>query len=732
MSNDSLSQRRTYIYILRDPSGGVRYVGKADDPKRRLREHLSPKSREANPYKARWLAQLQAADLLPELEVVEEVGIENWEERERWWIAHYRSLGARLVNCTDGGDGVVGYKAPPELLERMAAFNRRINADPAVRAKRSESNKRAWADPEFRLRQKLAHANLPPRSEESRQRRGNQRSVRGAPGVGTRASWATALEKRGRMAEQNGQPSPIAATHSPRFLGDLRPDITAADSFQISVHFPADSPVIEALDNADQERYPETDPWLDRLTIVLHDVPVEIKSEDKTQNAVAELVRDVRTIFYALEDGTVCYPICGWWLHWRDNSAELAEEHHRIQTRNRRLNIEPPEGFISAVRGDLMPTPTPVPAPRPSAKPQALPPLLSFTADRIHKGAVEAFSLVERWESCDGFHKAHAASGALKDFAMLCGFPKDPGAEVWDFLMGRGEAAIKAHYALWARLYEQTGAAPGQWGRMNINQFCSDLGYKPHPRGGFKRERKQEAMRLLEVLTSVEIAVRFRVAGKKPQIREISGPLWARGLQGRQRDLYSDLFGQAREGDPSLWEPIGFTFGPGPWFADPAWRQQNQFLGLIGAGLMKLETHTDQTAIRIGGYLGTLARFDQYRTRRLKVATLLERIGMDRTYPRNPERLQSKIELAFEKLVEVNVIARWGYTDAEPSEPDMDDAEDLVTLAEFAHVPWRRKTLEVEWPAAVRAETKRLERAERKALATGNRRTSNLADTLGG
>jgi hypothetical protein len=369
----------------------------------------------------------------------------------------------------------------------------------------------------------------------------------------------------------------------------------------------------------------------------------------------------------------------------------------------------------------LLPAGPPERAPSTALEP--LRSLLKFPADRIHKGAVEAFSAADQWRPGDRFYRAHEASGSHKDFAMLCGFAADPGEEIWTLLLSRGEAVIKAHYALWARLYEQTGGQPGQHAVMNINQFCADLGYKPHHKGGFKRERKQEAMRLLEALTSVEIAVRFRVIGSKTgRIREISGRLWERGYAARERDQYGDLFGQAREGDPDLWDPTGFSFGPGPWFADPAWRNQNRYLGLIGAGLMKLQPDNDQAAIRIGGYLGALARFDQFRTRRIRVATLLERIGMADSYPRHPRRLQELIERGLFKLVEVGILARWDYTDVDPTEPDMDDPEALAALADTPLTPWRRQMIEVEWPAALLGEAERLEAAERRAISERKKR----------
>ncbi len=77
----------TYIYLLRDPkTSAPRYVGKSDNPEKRLKQHGSKFSGHS-------------------IEVLETVGQDNWREAERRWIKHF---GDQLMNGSPGGDGVSG------------------------------------------------------------------------------------------------------------------------------------------------------------------------------------------------------------------------------------------------------------------------------------------------------------------------------------------------------------------------------------------------------------------------------------------------------------------------------------------------------------------------------------------------------------------------------------------------------------------------------------------------
>jgi hypothetical protein len=354
----------------------------------------------------------------------------------------------------------------------------------------------------------------------------------------------------------------------------------------------------------------------------------------------------------------------------------------------------------------------------------ALPPYTRFPADRIHMGTVEAFARIHEWKESDDFHRAlTVASGP--QFHQTVGLRSDPGEQIWNVLR-ESERMILGHYALWARCYETTGGDPSQYVILSVPQFCADLDYKKHHKGGFRLRDKREAMQLLEALTTPEIAVEFVTPGRAGKVLRLRGRIWERGLEAEQRDQYSDLFGSARSGDRNLWEPIGFSYRPGPWFADSEWRRYNRFVGMIGAGLLKLHTRNDRWAIRIGGYYGTLARIGQYRSRTIAVAKVLEKTGLMVVNARNPAEQEEAFSRAHDRLVQVGVLLAWMYEENASGpvdeEPDMDDPETLATLHAYGAGDWRRKRVRLEWPAAMTMAGESLSAAQERAIQRAKRR----------
>lgn len=93
----------TFIYILKDPvTNKVRYVGKSNNPRRRLTYHLD-KTKDLGTHKRNWINSLITK---PILEIIKEVPKNEWQKYEKYYIDYYLSIGCDLVNWSDGGEGL--------------------------------------------------------------------------------------------------------------------------------------------------------------------------------------------------------------------------------------------------------------------------------------------------------------------------------------------------------------------------------------------------------------------------------------------------------------------------------------------------------------------------------------------------------------------------------------------------------------------------------------------------
>ena len=87
------------IYALVDPdSGMIRYIGKANDPAKRLQTHARESRRLMRPVNC-WVRSLGR---LPDLVVLRD-NCHDWEQEERRLIASARASGYPLLNVADGG-----------------------------------------------------------------------------------------------------------------------------------------------------------------------------------------------------------------------------------------------------------------------------------------------------------------------------------------------------------------------------------------------------------------------------------------------------------------------------------------------------------------------------------------------------------------------------------------------------------------------------------------------------
>jgi len=96
----------TFIYGLVDPrTDEIRYIGKANDIRQRLKNHLNP-ARYRPTHKFNWIRKLRRLNMKPYLIILDEVPINDWKFWEKFWIQLIKSWGFNLVNHTEGGEGL--------------------------------------------------------------------------------------------------------------------------------------------------------------------------------------------------------------------------------------------------------------------------------------------------------------------------------------------------------------------------------------------------------------------------------------------------------------------------------------------------------------------------------------------------------------------------------------------------------------------------------------------------
>lgn len=96
--------RRIVIYGLCDPfSGQLRYIGKTDNVRERLRQHVCDARRGRTTRTAAWIRSLLKMHKWPRAVTIERTTEDQWQEREKYWIAHFREVGCDLTNTTCGG-----------------------------------------------------------------------------------------------------------------------------------------------------------------------------------------------------------------------------------------------------------------------------------------------------------------------------------------------------------------------------------------------------------------------------------------------------------------------------------------------------------------------------------------------------------------------------------------------------------------------------------------------------
>lgn len=111
----------TYIYTLEDPiTNDIRYVGKTSRSiKIRYQEHLYD-CKKGKAYSSRWINKLSKKGLEPIVREIDSCN-NNGSELEKFYISKYKSIGCKLTNLTEGGEGLIGYKHSEECKKAQSS-----------------------------------------------------------------------------------------------------------------------------------------------------------------------------------------------------------------------------------------------------------------------------------------------------------------------------------------------------------------------------------------------------------------------------------------------------------------------------------------------------------------------------------------------------------------------------------------------------------------------------------
>lgn len=122
--------KKAYIYCLKDTEGNIRYIGKTINIKKRLSSHINEAKRgKSRRHVCHWIKQLITNNQLPIIEIIEVCDDSNWQEKEIYWINHYRAILDKLCNNANGGLGGSGKKnyTKEELEERAISASTRFS-----------------------------------------------------------------------------------------------------------------------------------------------------------------------------------------------------------------------------------------------------------------------------------------------------------------------------------------------------------------------------------------------------------------------------------------------------------------------------------------------------------------------------------------------------------------------------------------------------------------------------
>ncbi len=123
--NGMYKEGYTYIYAILDNCKQIVYVGKADNPFKRFREHkITGKAK-----KDYWINKYLHVGQIMDFVILKQCKIKEWEYWEKYFISEYKKKNPMLENIANGGMGVVGSqssidKSAKSRCKKVLQYNR--------------------------------------------------------------------------------------------------------------------------------------------------------------------------------------------------------------------------------------------------------------------------------------------------------------------------------------------------------------------------------------------------------------------------------------------------------------------------------------------------------------------------------------------------------------------------------------------------------------------------------
>lgn len=193
-----------YALALESSPEDYRYIGRTSySTARRLSDHWSQAKRGRNTHLYKWMRNsLSNKEKIIIVVIEDNLSFNESSSREVYWIKHYRMLGYKLTNSTDGGEGALGFSLSAESRAKISASLRGKPLSEETKAKISASLRGRTHSPEHIEKNRQVHIGHAV-SEETRAKIGLAGRGR-VPSPETRAKRSESLKKAYREGRHPG------------------------------------------------------------------------------------------------------------------------------------------------------------------------------------------------------------------------------------------------------------------------------------------------------------------------------------------------------------------------------------------------------------------------------------------------------------------------------------------------------------------------------------------------